>query len=668
MNTSESQNTIGSGVCEDKSLDKLETYIKNEISEHSVVLKQAVMESENFISFMGEVYNSIGKNFPAIEKEIKDENEEATLLIEYFLYQDKEAGSSISSEAGLSYELSENQKNFFDSVDKMQDFIAQDSTLSDKIVSGVEKVNGIMKSIEEIRSLADQIKVYSLNAIIVSSKHGVAGRAFGEISKNIIKLSDTSNQQADLMAEMGQSLFDGFERFKESIISVNQAQQVQFDEIRSRVMGAYDKLNSTFKVFASLIKDLIERVDTTKKVIFEIMMVLQREDIIRQHSEHIVESITEIIDESNNFIQMLGEEEEKLEEEYASSEEGHSGLSVDQERLDKAFLDLLTFSEKILTLVIMQLDTVEKEIISTNSEVRGHLMDMRQKIENIQNDRDNIIHFLAGGDANSKESFPISALDNAFDEYLSFMRKYVEQFKKSLKAKDDISEGNGEIIETIENLEDLFTDAKNISRTFNSINFLAKIELEKNVKVFSQTKAFSLDSVETIASNISKTVNTCLGGFSVIKEDLYNSLKQFSQSINLQNEEYSVIKNRIKSVDERLNTSKDMIKENINSLENYARNLIALIDSTAEDMQSIEDLLKDIRTIRATFSEIHGKISLKRSEFMSLLEINEWSLSSDKYRTIVNRYTIRKERMVANDILSDAFEDVGSESGDLTLF
>lgn len=620
----------------------------------------------SFIRNMGAVYNNIGKNFPAIEKEIKDENDEALLLISYFLYQD-ENEEALNDEAGLSHELNENQKNFFNSIEKTQGLLEEDDRLSKTIVEGVNRINSIMGAIDEIRLLADQIKVYSLNAIIISSKHGSAGRAFGEISKNIIKLSDNSNQQAEQMSTLGTKLFEEFRKFKQRILEINSGQKDKFTEIRTKVIEAYEKLNSTFKVFSFLVKDLIDRVDTTKKVIFEIMMLLQKEDIIRQHTEHITESIEEMIKESDTFLKALEEEENSVYGAADTGEVAQATTNGNNEKLDKQFLDLLTFEENILELVISQIDTVRNEIESTNKDVSDHLLDMKRRIVNIQDDRDHIIGFLTGGEAGSAR-FPITALDNSFNEYLAFMEYYVDEFGTSLKEKRGVAESNLRISTTIENLEELFFEAKNISRTFNSINFLAKIELEKNSDVFKGSNMFSINNVESIASNISETVNNCLVSFSDIKQDLFGSIEIFSANISEQDDEYRQVKDKIATVSTKLNASKNIIKDNINSLEKYARNLVTLIDATVEDVNSVDILFNELDGIRGTMRSIQENISKKRKEFLTNLNITEWQVASEKYRSIISRYSIQKERLIANQVLSGLDEEVGAESGELTLF
>ena len=65
----------------------------------------------------------------------------------------------------------------------------------------------------------------------------------------------------------------------------------------------------------------------------------------------------------------------------------------------------------------------------------------------------------------------------------------------------------------------------------------------------------------------------------------------------------------------------------------------------------------------------------KKNEYYKTLNIENWKIESDKYMEIVNYYTIKKERTIANSILSgdetlnvDINIEEGSDSGDFTLF
>ena len=193
-------------------LDSTTVYgnVNENILDYSAILEATVKDIQNFLTEFGRVYSFIGEKFPLIEQEMKNENEKSISLLSYFTEKD--------TEKNFSSDFQENQEDFFKSFDRMQTLINQDDVLSNSIIEDVNIISNVMDSIEEIRKLADQIKVYSLNAIIIASKYGSGGKAFGEISKNIIKMSETSNEQADQMNRIGQELFVQFDKFKDVLL------------------------------------------------------------------------------------------------------------------------------------------------------------------------------------------------------------------------------------------------------------------------------------------------------------------------------------------------------------------------------------------------------------------------------------------------------------------
>ncbi|MBW5411095.1 chemotaxis protein, partial [Brachyspira hampsonii] len=311
----------------------IDNNIKQDILDYSAILETTVKDINSFLEEVGRVYSFIGEKFPMIEQEMKNENEKANNLLSYFTNKEK-------GEKNFSNDLDENQEDFFRSFDRMQNFISQDNELSDSLVEDVGKTSNIMDSIEQIRMLADQIKVYSLNAIIISSKYGAGGKAFGEISKNIIKMSETSNEQADQMNRIGKELFVRFESFKTEILKTNELQRQNFTIMREQLDKEHNNMVNSFAVFSNVISDIISRVDNTYDFIFEVMMVLPREDIVRQQTEHIIESMNSIVYENRNFIEFYGKEVETMDASDLEKAENQS--------LEHKLLDLLTFDDVVL--------------------------------------------------------------------------------------------------------------------------------------------------------------------------------------------------------------------------------------------------------------------------------------------------------------------------------
>lgn len=640
-------------------LEVIDKSISQDITDYSVILETTVKDIESFLQEVGKVYSFIAEKFPIIEQEMKNENERANILLSYFISEDEDKKK-------FSDDLKENQNDFLKSFDRMQKLIENDNILSETIIQNVDKINIVVDSIEEIKKLADQIKVYSLNAIVISSKHGAGGKAFGEISKNIINMSENSNEHASQMNRMGHELFERFENFKSEILKINEIQKNNFTIMKEQLYKEHNNMVNSFATFSNLISNILTRIDNTSDYIFEIMMVLPREDIIRQQTEHIIESIKSIVEENKKFVDYYGSMVEDMDVEELEEEKN--------KLIEHKLLDLLTFDDLVLTLIIENFKSIYGEISDTNSFIYKSLKEFEEILADISLDRDTIVEYMIGTES-GKSEFPFTVSNSIFTEYTNFINLYMENFQISLTNKYKISDNNTTIIDSIEELENMFTETKNIARAFNSINFLSKIELEKNADIFTDSQIFSIESIESIAANITETVDKCLEQFKDIKADIIVSINKFKMNIKSQSNEHDFIESMTGNVNKRLEESKSIIDGNVKRLESHAKELFVLIDKTLIDLSSLNTLMSKIDEITDIFDKMRNIIKEKKDKYYSSLGIENWKIESDKYWDIINSYTIKKERMIANSILSgenapnvDINIEEGADSGDFTLF
>ena len=640
-------------------LEVIDKNISQDIVDYSVILETTVKDIESFLIEVSKVYSFIAEKFPVIEQEMKNENEKANILLSYFMSEEEDKKK-------FSDDLKENQNDFLKSFERMQKLIENDNKLSEALIQNVDKINAVVDSIEEIKKLADQIKVYSLNAIVISSKHGSGGKAFGEISKNIINMSDNSNEQAAQMNKMGHELFERFENFKSEILKINEVQKNNFTIMKEQLYKEHNNMVNSFATFSNLISNILTRIDNTSDYIFEIMMVLPREDIIRQQTEHIIESIKSIVEENKKFVDYYGSMVEDMDIEELEEEKNKS--------IEHKLLDLLTFDDLVLTLIIENFKSIYGEISDTNSFIYKNLKEFEEILADISLDRDTIVEYMIGTES-GKSEFPFTVSNSIFDEYTNFIKLYMENFQISLTNKYKISDNNTTIIDSIEELENMFLETKNIAKAFNSINFLSKIELEKHADVFTGSQTFSIGTIESIAANITETVDKCLEQFKDIKADIIISINRFKTNINSQSSEHDFIESMTGNVNKRLEESKSIIDGNVKRLESHARELFVLIDKTLIDLTSLNTLMAKIDEITDVFDKMRSIIKEKKDKYFTSLGIENWKIESDKYWDIINSYTIKKERMIANSILAgenapnvDINIEEGADSGDFTLF
>ena len=633
--------------------------ITQDILDYSAILETTVKDIESFLLEVGKVYGFIAEKFPVIEQEMKDENEKANYLLSYFIGED-------ADKKKFSNDFKKNREDFLKSFERMQDLIDSDNKLSESLSRDVERINTVVESIEQIRKLADQIKVYSLNSIIISSKQGAGGKAFGEISKNIINISEIANEQADQMKKLGHELFDRFENFKVEIFKVNELQRQNFIIMKEQLYKEHNNMVNSFATFSNLISNILARIDNTYDYIFEIMMVLPREDIVRQQTEHIIESIKSIVYENKKFVEYYGSMVEDISMEELEENKNKS--------IEHKLLDLLTFDDVVLNLIIENFKSIYEEISGTNSFIYKSLKEFEDILSDISLDRNTIVEYMIGTES-GKSEFPFTVSDSIFDAYVNFIKLYMENFQLSLSNKYRISDNNSAIVDSIEELENIFLETKSIAKTFNSINFLSKIELEKNADIFTSSQTFSMENIESIASDITKTVDECLDQFKNIKFEIVSSINKFKLSINQQLNEHSFIETMTDNVNKRLEESKSIIDGNIKRLESHTKELFVLIDKALIDLNSLNTLLNKIDEITDVFDKMRNIIKERKDNYYNSLGIEDWKIESDKYLDIVNSYTIKKERTIANSILTgenapnvDINIEEGADSGDFTLF
>ena len=633
--------------------------ITQDILDYSAILETTVKDIESFLLEVGKVYGFIAEKFPVIEQEMKDENEKANYLLSYFIGED-------ADKKKFSNDLKKNREDFLKSFERMQDLIDSDNKLSESLSRDIERINTVVELIEQIRKLADQIKVYSLNSIIISSKQGAGGKAFGEISKNIINISEIANEQADQMKKLGHELFDRFENFKVEIFKVNELQRQNFIIMKEQLYKEHNNMVNSFATFSNLISNILARIDNTYDYIFEIMMVLPREDIVRQQTEHIIESIKSIVYENKKFVEYYGSMVEDISMEELEENKNKS--------IEHKLLDLLTFDDVVLNLIIENFKSIYEEISGTNSFIYKSLKEFEDILSDISLDRNTIVEYMIGTES-GKSEFPFTVSDSIFDAYVNFIKLYMENFQLSLSNKYRISDNNSAIVDSIEELENMFLGTKSIAKTFNSINFLSKIELEKNADIFTSSQTFSMENIESIASDITKMVDECLDQFKNIKFEIVSSINKFKLSINQQSNEHSFIETMTDNFNKRLEESKSIIDGNIKRLESHTKELFVLIDKALIDLNSLNTLLNKIDEITDVFDKMRNIIKERKDNYYNSLGIEDWKIESDKYLDIVNSYTIKKERTIANSILTgenapnvDINIEEGADSGDFTLF
>ena len=156
---------------------------------------------------------------------------------------------------------------------KMTDGVGK---IAEQIETTNQSVQEIREAVSLISSIASQTNLLSLNASIEAARAGEAGRGFAVVASEIQQLADQSNQSADKIYEVINTLTKNFQ----------QTMQIM-EDVRTSTAEQNEKLEATQKQFVivgdgisvsrsetSMIKELIEECNQVRIHVSEIMMNL----------------------------------------------------------------------------------------------------------------------------------------------------------------------------------------------------------------------------------------------------------------------------------------------------------------------------------------------------------------------------------------------------------
>lgn len=207
-----------------------------------------VEDSTNQIQGMGELMEQMVQNVNQLDASAED------------MEQASEEAKQILNE------LSQSNLKMTDGVGK----------IAEQIETTNESVQEIREAVSLISSIASQTNLLSLNASIEAARAGEAGRGFAVVASEIQQLADQSNQSADKIYEVINTLTRNFQ----------QTMQIM-EDVRTSTAEQNEKLEATQKQFVivgdgisvsrsetSMIKELIEECNQVRIHVSEIMMNL----------------------------------------------------------------------------------------------------------------------------------------------------------------------------------------------------------------------------------------------------------------------------------------------------------------------------------------------------------------------------------------------------------
>lgn len=168
------------------------------------------------------------------------------------------------------------------------------STLK-KLISGIkgiksssEKIDGI---VDNLKKIAEQTKIISLNALIEAARAGEKGKGFSVVAKEVKKLSEQSTNSANEISLLIGELVEKCNRINdETSEEYNNAMEI-FDTSQVEVSNSLDKIDETLLALEDKLQIVSKGTESLSKEINRIIVSIQFQDITRQRIEHVIEPL-----------------------------------------------------------------------------------------------------------------------------------------------------------------------------------------------------------------------------------------------------------------------------------------------------------------------------------------------------------------------------------------
>lgn len=613
-------------------------YREQEISRQ---LQEFAASLKNYTSQYETIIVDISTSLPVIEKQIDNNVLEARELLNFIC----STGERGSESFGVRHELIRFHSQLNEAMNTLQESENVDKKLFKDLRKTIETSQSAINKIEDIYNISENLKVFAINSIVYSQKEGTRGEGYQVISIEFIKLSEEiakGTEQINALATRMDSLITGFLKLisTHEDFTKNNIETVSKDS--EKLMSTSD---SSVENFSLILSDLLNRIESVESPTYNIMIQLQKQDIIQQQMVHLLDSIEDIL-------QLLNKEEDFLKADNLES--------LTREEMEES-LSSYTLLDFLLRIIEKQTRRVNQDLLDMISEMEGQFSAIYTAIDDISSDKELINQLVIPGKETKEEASIVHLLFMAPEKTISEIIKNLNHSKVQKKH----------IVENFKSICSLILEEKKQTSSFvplfesiNNLLMLAKIEQARN----------NLDISGSIDDKNSFFNEASFSRLTEIEEKMnesssmvHNNLQNVIQSFEKQHNQYIEMEEKLRESLKILSNTEELFRDNYGSV-------IQITDILSSEMRKYTSLFENLRKLHRDMnfklekcSQMRQTISTTLNRMGGPLELKECHFSNSIIQRIVERCTVEDERDTLSKEITDL--DIEKSTGsNITLF
>ena len=612
----------------DNVLEIFEDILNYDFSDNIEILKSIIDKTEEF-------YGLISDRLPLIEQNIDEAIAETEVLVSYFMEENQDQQESEGFR--LSHVLEGLQDQIGEVYDSLLDRSDVVDILSDFIVDsddGESKFSQILTLTKELNNSLTDLKDLSINAIIFSVKADNSGAGFRVISNEINRLSNHIKDKYSLIEENVLILQRWYEDFVDNLRSLV-AIEDEIGENKGETKEVFTDILESLENVSNVLRSFIGHIKVGVEPIYDIIVLLQYQDIIRQNLENLIEILVTLEAEVNSL---------NLKE-YQEDELVDMVLFID---------NVSGLSRGLMENILTQLEESIFNISDKFMEINNNLVALKQEDEEL-----NI--FLT---EDSESVDQVNSLDRIYQRLISFIPEFTSKIGSLEDKYNSLIRDKDDFYDNMEGIEKGLEEIDKVANRFKKLELMAKIE-------FSHMMGTKHSFVNGIEDAINKFINS-----SKDNKELYQDLKDKLQrdystflEFALNNKDSVISSNQIvNSSKDKLLTGKKLVKEAIQSLHSSINSLSLELDSLIAEVEGFYLLKEQGQQVVSFLAKLKSKTSNIKEYYLDNSEDIDLADSNERLQELIDKFTSYLERKTAQEEIGDLEIDTGSEGGELTLF
>ena len=496
----------------------------------------------------------------------------------------------------------------------------------EKLNEKVAMLSALEQDVNTIRECSEEMELLSLNAMVISIKSGVQGRAFSSITESMRNLSAKMIENSSRLVREQDYLVESIRALEDVISELSGSQKKEI----SLCTSAHESMQDILDAIGRPLPQIEEKTTDVWKYIVKSMETMQVQDIVRQSADQVILCLKEFKD--------------------------ISALPDDDIALRN---DTLSFDIQLCKVALEILKDISGRLEECIKIFGGEWDGLTEILETVEQMRTGFINSFYN-DADGQQSL-FSRLDAAlaqFERILDGFFYYINTQKSLVKNCKTIKTHSRGIFT-------VFTDLLPVVNSLQHVRVLQKIEVAKNDAIASvRNSANDMDIYIGRSKDTIDEMSRLLDSFLAESDAL---LSEFIAEITQTGEVASELKTSGSEFFARIRDAQAELAQTLKNYTVFPKGFDRQCAAVRAHLNAIVSAADAYMSLSEELSRRAAELEALQADELAKEGLSSWQMEDDSFKQIINRFTITIHKELAGSITGVEIE-AGVEAGEVTFF